>query len=217
MDQASSSEPSSRDRILAAATRLFASLGVAGTSVQAVADEVGIRKASLLYHFESKEALRQAVLDALLAGWKDVFPRLLMAASTGKDRFDSVIGEVLAFFEADPNRARLLLREGLSRPDELRELLREHMQPWMGLMTGFMERGMEEGRVHADLDPLAFIHEMVLLVSSHFALVEVGGAAAPGRADDADWTRRRTDELKRIARTALFRQRPAGATSDGES
>jgi AcrR family transcriptional regulator len=215
MNQDNGNGPSSRERILAAATRLFASLGVAGTSVQAVADAVGIRKASLLYHYESKEALRRAVLEALLAGWKDVLPRLLMAASTGKDRFDSVIDEVLAFFEADPNRARLLIREGLSRPDELRALLREHMQPWMGLMTSFMERGMKEGRVHADLDPVAFVHEMVLLVSSHFALAEVGGAAAPEDLDDADWTRRRSRELKRIARAALFRQRPA--TTDGET
>ncbi len=202
-------EPTSRERILAAATRLFASGGVAGTPVQAVADAVGIRKASLLYHFESKEALRLAVLEGLLAGWKDVLPRLLMAASTGKDRFEAVMGEVLAFFEADPNRARLLLREGLSRPDELRVLLREHMKPWMGLMTGFMERGIAEGRVHADLDPLAFVHEMVLLVCSHFALGELGSAVAPETLDDAAWRRRRSDELIRIARAALFRQRPA--------
>lgn len=205
--------PSSRDRILAAATRLFASGGVAGTSLQAVADAVGIRKPSLLYHFESKEALRQAVLEALLAGWKDVLPRLLMAASTGKDRFEAVMGEVLAFFDADPNRARLLLREGLSRPEELQALLAAHMQPWMGLMTGFMERGMAEGRVHADLDPLAFVHEMVLLVCSHFALAELGGAMAPGH--DGDWKQRRSDELIRIARASLFRQRPA--RSEGES
>ena len=56
-----------RDQVLHEATRLLARHGFEGTSLQAVADAVGVKKPSVLYHFKSKEDLRQAVLDSLLS------------------------------------------------------------------------------------------------------------------------------------------------------
>jgi AcrR family transcriptional regulator len=50
------------DTILDRAAALFARRGFAKTSVQEVADAVGLSKAGLLHHFPSKEALHQAVL-----------------------------------------------------------------------------------------------------------------------------------------------------------
>ena len=50
------------DQIVDRAAALFARRGVAQTSVQAVADAVGLSKAGLLHHFPSKDALRDAVL-----------------------------------------------------------------------------------------------------------------------------------------------------------
>ncbi|MGY1810288.1 TetR/AcrR family transcriptional regulator [Blastococcus sp. SYSU D00669] len=44
------------------AAALFARTGFAKTSVQAVADAVGLSKAGLLHHFPSKDALQEAVL-----------------------------------------------------------------------------------------------------------------------------------------------------------
>jgi AcrR family transcriptional regulator len=46
------------------AAALFARYGFEQTSVQAVADAVGLSKAGLLHHFPSKDALREAVLAA---------------------------------------------------------------------------------------------------------------------------------------------------------
>jgi AcrR family transcriptional regulator len=45
------------------AAALFARHGFEQTSVQAVADAVGLSKAGLLHHYPSKDALRAAVLD----------------------------------------------------------------------------------------------------------------------------------------------------------
>ena len=53
-------------RIAAAARALFAERGYRATSMQAIADEVGITKAALYYHFASKdELLRQLTLPLL--------------------------------------------------------------------------------------------------------------------------------------------------------
>ncbi|WP_067465632.1 TetR family transcriptional regulator [Nocardia amamiensis] len=54
------------ERILAAARILFATRGYRATSMQSIADDVGITKAALYYHFESKdEILRQLTLPML--------------------------------------------------------------------------------------------------------------------------------------------------------
>jgi hypothetical protein len=45
---------SSSDRILAAATRIAQAHGYGGLNVRALADEVGIKAASLYHHFPSK-------------------------------------------------------------------------------------------------------------------------------------------------------------------
>ncbi|WP_294948605.1 TetR/AcrR family transcriptional regulator [Sulfurivirga sp.] len=54
-------------RILEAATRLFAAEGYAGVSMREIAAAAGIRPASLYNHFDSKAALFLAVVRTLLA------------------------------------------------------------------------------------------------------------------------------------------------------
>ena len=49
--------------ILDRAAGLFAQRGFAKTSLQDVADAVGLSKAGLLHHFPSKDALREGVLS----------------------------------------------------------------------------------------------------------------------------------------------------------
>ena len=53
---------SAAEQILDAAAHLFAEGGFAATSTRAIADEVGIRQASLYYHFPSKEHMLEALL-----------------------------------------------------------------------------------------------------------------------------------------------------------
>jgi TetR/AcrR family transcriptional repressor of nem operon len=57
-----------RNKILNSAQRLIQTRSVEGFSFQDIADEVGLRKASLYHHFESKDAIAIAVL-ARAAGW----------------------------------------------------------------------------------------------------------------------------------------------------
>ena len=48
---------STREEILSAAARLFAAAGYKGTSLQDIAQAVGCSKATLLYHFATKEVI----------------------------------------------------------------------------------------------------------------------------------------------------------------
>ena len=58
---------SHHDQILQTALQRFAHQGIAATSIQDVADHAGVSKASVLYHFSSKEHLVDEVLSPALA------------------------------------------------------------------------------------------------------------------------------------------------------
>ncbi|HWS33636.1 MAG TPA: helix-turn-helix domain-containing protein [Actinoplanes sp.] len=71
---------SARDEILDAAAELFAQRGYAATSTRLIAERVGIRQASLYYHFANKEQMLAELLEAT------VRPSLDHAAGlTGRD------------------------------------------------------------------------------------------------------------------------------------
>jgi AcrR family transcriptional regulator len=214
-----------RQAILTAATRLFAERGFDGTSVQEIAEAVGIRKPSLLYHFPSKDALRRAVLGELLERWHGVLPRLLMQTAGGEPRFGDVLEELVRFFTEDPDRARLLVREILDRPDDMRRRLDEHVRPWVGVVGDYIRRAQARGEAHASVDPEAYVLQVINLVVSGVATSASLGSALLG--DDAPGRRsgeRHVRELVRIARASLLRgpedreaqrprrDRPSGAT-----
>jgi AcrR family transcriptional regulator len=56
---------STREQLLQVATRLFATHGYEGTSIEAVLQESGASRGSLYHHFPGKEALFLAVLENL--------------------------------------------------------------------------------------------------------------------------------------------------------
>jgi AcrR family transcriptional regulator len=189
--------PDMRSAILAAATRLFAARGFDGTSVQDVADEVGVTKQAILHHFASKDLLRQAVLDAMLAHWKDTLPRLLMAATATEERFEAVFGELRRFFEGDPDRARLVMREALDRPHEMKKLMRGPVKDWLQAVAAYIKAGQGIGRHHADLDADSYVLHIFHLVLVTAASTQLTAAVIP----DQD---RYDAELVRIARSSLF-------------
>jgi hypothetical protein len=137
------------------------------------------------------------VLDALLLRWNDLLPRLLSAATSGRDQFDRVTAELVAFFTADPDRARLLLREMLDRPDATKARLTEYFRPWVALIADYIAKGREQGRVHPDADAEAYVLHVIHLVVAGIAFAEVAGVLL-------DHPNRYIDEMLRIARASLF-------------
>jgi AcrR family transcriptional regulator len=189
--------PATPEQIIAAATRLFAARGYDGASLQDVADAVGIRKQSLLYHVPSKDELRRRVLDALLARWNDVLPRLLLAATSGEGQFDAVVTETIRFFSEDPDRARLLLREILDRPTDVQTMIATHIAPWVEVVCGHIRKGIERDLIPPEVDPHAYVLAVINLILSAVATADCFGQVADRG--------RQIAEVTRIAKSSLFR------------
>jgi AcrR family transcriptional regulator len=61
-----------RAQILAVALRLFAEQGYDKTSLRAIADEVGVTKAGLYYHFRTKDDIVRAAFQGFAAGVDEI-------------------------------------------------------------------------------------------------------------------------------------------------
>lgn len=193
-----------REQILSQAARLFAGRGFAGTSVDQIADAVGIRKPSLLYHFSTKDELRERVLAQTLSHWNEVLPELLLTASR-EERFEAVMESLCSFFLEDPDRARLLLREILDRPQHMQGLLRKFVRPWIDVVAEQLDRAKDRGVVHEDVDPQAYaVHVMNLVVGS-IAVLDNLKVVLPNDSDIGNTRERYVRELIRIARAGLYR------------
>lgn len=95
------------ERIIAAATATMAARGCAATTLDAVVAEAGVSLSTLYEHFDNKEALLEAALDA---GQARLFAAAAPAYRRGRDWPESVRGAIAATLRAltaDPEFAQL--------------------------------------------------------------------------------------------------------------
>ncbi len=85
--------PSTRDRLLAAATEEFAARGYDGTKVDRIAARARLNKAMVYYHFKNKQALYQAIL-------LEQFRRVSTRVAEVRDRGGAPEVQLRAFIEA---------------------------------------------------------------------------------------------------------------------
>lgn len=193
-----------RTHILKVATRRFARQGFDSTSLQEIADEVGVKKPSLLHHFPSKNELLRGVLDVLFEHWTGVLPRLLEAVTSGRARFfEAITEELISFFSEDPDRARLVVRELLDRPQQMQARFAQTLIPWVTLIADYIRKGQQSGHVPESVDPEAYILHVLTLTVSAIAALPVMGQALPGSSKE-EVAARQLRELSRIARASLF-------------
>lgn len=195
------------EQILATATRLFARRGFEGTSLQDIAGEVGVTKQTLLYHYESKDALRRAVLEQVFAHWRERLPQVLAAFTGGHRRFEALTHELGAFFEGDIDRARLLERELLDNGGDVQRHLVENLRPWLLLIAEYIREGQRSGIIHEDVDPESYVlHVIVLVVSTVAHRPALASALGAGNAKTTkEREARHMKELYRLTQKALFK------------
>jgi AcrR family transcriptional regulator len=100
-----------RTAILAAAEALFAERGVAATRLEDVAERVGIRRASIVYHFRDKAELYEAVLENVFGDLLARTEAALTAPGALGARIEAAVSAWVDCIGARPSLARLLLRE----------------------------------------------------------------------------------------------------------
>ena len=135
---------STRDRVVDAALRAFGTRGYDATSLDALAAELGIRKQSILYYFNCKEALLDAAIDEAGEEMIASLERALAGPAHGWDRVDSVVRSVFRLAARRPELLGLLREVSRLGPPAATRVT-AILGPFIERATGFLEEGMEAG------------------------------------------------------------------------
>lgn len=141
-----------KEEIVAEATRLFAERGYEGTSMGDLAECVGLRKASLFHHFESKDTLYSTVLWQLVDGVEGAIVAATSAEGSFVDRLDALSDAMTGVLGAQPHAARLLIREAMDWGPVMRDQLADRVRVMLGAAVDFARAGQREGVFNNKLD-----------------------------------------------------------------
>ncbi|SCY29427.1 transcriptional regulator, TetR family [Lachnospiraceae bacterium XPB1003] len=162
-----------RDKILEEALRLFSEKGYDGTSVESIAEAVGIKAPSLYKHFKGKEDILNCIIDVSEKRYSENFGS---AHSVGKlpgskEEFLKLSIERFSYTLNDPNirRIRIFLTQEQFRNKRMADITNRHqMEDVQSLMVNMLGGMMETGVVKKD-DPRLLAVELaspaVLMVS----------------------------------------------------
>lgn len=118
------SEPETRAKILAAAHAVFIRQGTAGARTQEIADEAGVNKALLHYHFGTKEALaREVFTDAQRQLFPQIFAILGDPARSIEQKVRDVVDFEIGFLAERPYLPGFIATEMHTHPDRMAALL----------------------------------------------------------------------------------------------
>jgi len=138
---------STRGAILVEAKHCFAQNGYDGTSLNDIAAGVGIRRASLLHHFPSKEAIYQAVCERAVADWAECIDEAVRGpVGEGWNYVDQVLTAAVRWFAQNPDFVRLVRHESLAAGDRPGFDLGVAVRPWFERAVNHFDREMGAGR-----------------------------------------------------------------------
>lgn len=161
-----------RAAILHAAEVVFAERGFAATRLEDVADRVGIRRASIVYHFRDKRELYDAILGDVFGGLLSRSRALLEEPKPLVERIEAAVRMFVDTIAERPSLPRLLLRE-VADDSEERPPLTRHTRPF----TDFVAQLVRERRARQEA-------HLTTVDPAHLASAIVGAvvfvAAVPG-------------------------------------
>lgn len=191
-----------RQRIVRSALEQFAAHGRTGMSLSDIAQGAGISKQLLLYHFKSKAAVEDAVLELLLTSSSGDISGLVLAAT---ESFEAGLRLLRSRLLEDPvataQASRAMVRFLLDGTREQQERITEGTRHWFEAVVQTLHEGQASGLYRPNLDPTAVVPQIAMLMLTNLALL---GQSGWERDLDVDWRQTRLAEFVRSVRAMLL-------------
>ena len=163
-----------KQEILKASLELFSVQGFEATSISQIADAVGIRKASLYSHFDSKQAILDAIVEEVLQqyGKHSIFARANWEKDAGNlpltaDEAVGMIQGQIRYILHDPaiSRSRkMLVIEQFQNPSLAKLQTKQNYEDIMHYFTGLVGFLIRQGALAED-DPEIMAAQLCLPIS----------------------------------------------------
>lgn len=138
------------ERILNAAERIFSENGYPGARLADIAAEADIRRPSLLYHFESKEVLYEAMVHRLFNRLMETLTGFMLPAANPQEQIIEVGLAFRAFAEENPAFGRIVMRDIVDHRDPVPQLLASGVVPVLDAVCvyidGLLAANKDDGR-----------------------------------------------------------------------
>ncbi|MEV6639056.1 TetR/AcrR family transcriptional regulator [Amycolatopsis sp. NPDC051371] len=128
------------------ATRLFAERGFAGTSLQDIADALGITRPALYYYVKSKEELLAKLVTEVTNGPLEELTELVARDLDPVAKLRGIVEIIVGRRARQPERFRLLIRSEAELPAELTEAYDEGRRAVLKTIAGVIDEGVRVGR-----------------------------------------------------------------------
>ena len=116
-------EMNTKQRILSAATQVFAMKGKAGARMQEIADMAKANKAMIHYYYTNKDSLYEEVLDAALGETFGELARAAAIEASPEEKVRRIIDAYVEFYIHRQDLFQLLLREITGGGQTLRKIV----------------------------------------------------------------------------------------------
>ena len=165
-----------RDRIERAALSAFADSGFDGASTGEIARRAEVTQQLIIYHYETKLALWQAVADGLFEQLRERSAARVegLAGVDDATRVRLLIREFVQFSAEVPELARFMMHEGSRQSDRLDWLVDRHLRSAYDMIVGAIAGGQDRGAVTKG-DP---VHIFFLMLGTAAVLAQPAQSVA---------------------------------------
>ncbi|MCF6215037.1 MAG: TetR family transcriptional regulator C-terminal domain-containing protein [Emcibacter sp.] len=155
-----------QQKLLDAATEVFASYGFRGATIDQIADMAGMSKPNLLYYFKTKKEIYLAVLEQTLNKWLQSLQDW-MVTGTPEETIINYINKKFEFSRDHAAGSRVFANEIMEGAPILKNLLGEDLKRLVGENTRVIKGWVTAGQIR----PIEPIHLMFMIwaVTQHYA------------------------------------------------
>lgn len=202
------SAQATREKILKAATQVFAKHGYQGASVEKISRAAQSVDRMIYYYFGSKEGLFTEVIEGIYQRMNEAEAKLRLDTADPVSALQEVIAFVLGYYRSNPEFITLLNTENLLLGRHIARSPRaaQYSSPAVGVISDILARGQQQKMFRPDLQArqvyLLIVSTGYFLMSNRYTLSAFLGERVDSPENTQAWKAFVTDAVLRTVLTS---------------